>query len=241
MLRLLTVALCLVANFGLAQDISSETELRNAVGRLDIGETAFCTGALVSGDIVLTAAHCLFDKETGDRFDLADMAFRPGLTNGESAATRGVQAVFIHPNYQADKKGDLRNLPFDLALLKLNRPLQHGASLAIDVSYPNLGGAPASVLSYGKGRSDTAMMQRDCLLSPHSKGIILTTCQANSGTSGAPVFQMRNGQPSIVSIVSAMARADGTPVSLVVPIAEALDALHQGLANSATPARFQAN
>ena len=35
-----------------------------AVGRLDIDGVGFCTGALIAPDIVLTAAHCLFDKES---------------------------------------------------------------------------------------------------------------------------------------------------------------------------------
>ena len=68
----------------------------------------------------------------------------------------------------------------------------------------------------------------------------VTTCRANAGTSGAPVFQVRDGRAAIVSIVSATARADGTPVSLVVPVAEAFDTMHQGLAATTTPARFEA-
>lgn len=238
MLRILIAALCLVATTGTAQEFETGSGLRNSVGRLDMGPTGFCTGSVVSEDVVLTAAHCLFDKRTGEQFGLQDLAFRSGLTEGKSPVTRGVRSVFIHPKYRADLKGDLQNLPYDLALLKLDRPLPTSASDNFDVSYPNLSGAAATVLSYGKGRSDTARFEKGCQLSLHSKGIILTTCQANAGTSGAPVFQMRNGRASIVSIVSATARADGTPVSLVVPIAEAFDTMHQGLA-AATPARFE--
>ncbi len=34
-----------------------------AVGRLNIGNTSFCTGALIADDLVLTAAHCMYDTK----------------------------------------------------------------------------------------------------------------------------------------------------------------------------------
>lgn len=238
MLRTLVAALCLVANLGAAQDIASHAGLRDAVGRLDMGKTGFCTGALVSEDVVLTAAHCLFDKVSGRRFQLDELTYHVGLTEGFSSEGRSVGAVFIHPHYQSSKKGDLSNLPFDLALVKLNQTREMHSARAMQVAYPNLNGVPASVLSYGKGRAGSATLQDGCSLSPHERGFILTTCQASLGTSGAPVIQMRNGRPAIVSIVSAMAKADGTPVSLVVPVAEAIGAMQQGLASEVTPAFY---
>ena len=52
-----------------------------AVGRLDLGGRGFCTGALIATDLVLTAAHCLYDRDSGERIDPAEIELVGEITN----------------------------------------------------------------------------------------------------------------------------------------------------------------
>ena len=52
-----------------SQETAAENQGWEAVGRLNFGREGFCTAALITSDVVLTAAHCLFDPQTGGRID----------------------------------------------------------------------------------------------------------------------------------------------------------------------------
>lgn len=59
-----------------------------------MGDRGFCTGALIAPQLLLTVAHCLFDKETGARLNPSDIKFLAGWRNGRAEVNRCVkQAV----------------------------------------------------------------------------------------------------------------------------------------------------
>lgn len=180
------------------------------VGRLNIGGNSFCTGALISDRLVLTAAHCMFDKRTGRRYGADEIKFLAGWRNGRAAAYRGARRVVVHPGFKAH--GEDRT--DDLALIELDQPIHKSAVTPFGVADLPPRGAEVGVVSYAKDRAEAPSLQKVCHVLGDMTGTLVLDCDVDFGSSGAPIFDMSTGEPLIVSVVSAKANAGGAKVSL---------------------------
>ncbi len=205
------------------------------VGYLDIERRMSCTGTMIRPDLVLTAAHCLFDASTGERMDPRKVEFRAGWRSGKSIASRfGVRAV-IHPSYGGDKGADLSadQIRNDIALLQLSDPILSTHADPFRTDRGATRGMSVSVVSYGKGRNDAPSRQRECSVLDTRGGVLAMSCDVVAGSSGSPVFAMREGRPRIIGVVSAIGKSDdGRDVSFAMdierPLAELISALQSG-------------
>lgn len=185
-----------------------------AVGRLDINGVGFCTGAMIAPDLVLTAAHCLFDKTTGARVDHQSIEFLAGWRNGRAAAYRSVKRAVVHPDYvfgQAVSHDRVRN---DLALLELQRPIRNTTIAPFQVAMHPTKGDDVGVVSYAHNRSEAPSLQQVCAVMARQQGVLVMSCDVDFGSSGAPIFSFKDGTPRIVSVVSAKAEVHGDRVAL---------------------------
>ncbi|CTQ48589.1 V8-like Glu-specific endopeptidase [Jannaschia donghaensis] len=199
------------------------------VGRLDIrgadGASGFCTAALVSPSLVLTAAHCLFDKSTGQAFSNEAMTFRAGLRQGEETASRRVRRMVIHPGYTYSERPTGTALRTDLALLELARDVRLPQVHPFAAQGSLTTGDAVELISYARGRADAPMRESGCTVLDRDARVLVLSCSVDYGASGSPVFVRTAQGLQIVSVISSMSDWDGRPVALAVTVESGLEEL----------------
>jgi V8-like Glu-specific endopeptidase len=208
-----------------------------AVGRLDIAGKGFCTAALIRDDLILTAAHCVYDDD-GSLIDAARFTFQAGLRNGRAEATRGVRRLAAHPGYVHRGHDPRRDaVAQDIAVLELDQPIRTTRVHPFPIAAQPLNGDEIGIVSYAQNRSEAPSLQDLCKVLGRQDGVVVMTCDVDFGSSGSPVFATRDGIVRIVSVVSAMADLDGEKVSLGTSLGAPLDELLSHFAQTG-PARL---
>lgn len=197
------------------QGLATQNDARAfvAVGRLDNGKGGFCTATLIAPDMVLTAAHCVYDMQTGRLMTPDTVTFRAGLTRGQAVAERRVAQVMPHDQFRPLEGLNARNIVYDVALMRLETPIPVQQVPPFAVHSGTVEPGPVSVVSYGRGRADRLSRQRECAVLERYDRLITMDCDVTFGSSGAPVFTHLNGRGRVLSVVSGMGHQQGRKVS----------------------------
>jgi len=195
--------------------VTSRSYPWSAIGQLQFvngDSSGYCTGVLISADVVLTNAHCVINPGTSQGYQ--QLVFLPNLINGrlrdETDATP-VEAAWAATDFQQD---DGPPNPDDWALLKLSQPLGD--------RYGTIGLAPLplSTLTHSDYQENlmmvgysgdfparnpglTAGFHAGCSILGVTEGSLIHNCDTTGGSSGGPILGIVDEEIWIVALNSA--------------------------------------
>jgi len=199
------------------------------VGRLEIkdrNKSRFCSGALIAPNLVLTAAHCVVSQLSNSTFEPESIQFLAGWRDGRASAYGRARRVVVNPAYSAVNGVTDKTVATDLAVVELAVPMNANGIRPFQRQRQPSIGQGLVVVSYAHDRADAPSIQEECRVLRRTNRVITSSCSADFGASGAPIFVLEDGIPKIASVVSAKGRLkNGKNVSLGVSLEEPLEDL----------------
>lgn len=195
-----------------------------AIGRVNREVGGHCSGTLIAPDKVLTAAHCLYNREDGRWTIPIEVHFVAGYDRGSFAGHSRAKSFVVDPKYNPKKATDVAQMARDWAIITLAQelkikpiPLATGEPADIEARRAQM---ETNAAGYNGDWAEILMRHAGCKLDGLMADLPLLVheCDTTFGASGGPLFYMKGDEIELIGVLSGVIVEKKVERGVAVPV-----------------------
>jgi protease YdgD len=198
----------------------------SAIGRINTETGGHCTGVMVGPSLVMTAAHCLYDKPNRRYVPQNRVHFVAGYRDGDYVAHTIARRYVLPDEFSATGPKLAENATRDWAFVELEEEIGFATGWfgmenfnSKSLSRHRQQGTVFIQAGYSSDKKRELTAHLGCVLEGYVEGhaLLVHGCDAVPGDSGSPIFIFKDGLPYLTSVHVATTSEESPTRGVSVP------------------------